>query len=134
MRLVDEDEIAKADLGGAPVDRLDAGEEDRRIRIAATEAGRIDAGWRLRPEADHLGMVLRDQLTHMGDDEDTLVGPRLEHTLDEGGHDQTLAASRRDHHDRMTLVFFEIFVDRFNRGFLVGAQFKHARPPCRGRR
>ena len=42
---------------------------------AFAEAGGINPRGRVGPEAQHLGVVLCDQLTYMGDDQDTLIGP-----------------------------------------------------------
>jgi hypothetical protein len=126
MGLVDQHQIGMADTRRLVVDRLDAGEEDPGPRIAAAETGRVDARRRLRPEPQHLGMVLRDQLADMGDDQHALVGPGLEHAVDEGGHDEALAAGRGDHDERVAALLLEIAVDRGDRGLLVGAQGQHA--------
>jgi hypothetical protein len=67
-------------------------------------------------------MVLGDQLTDMGHDQDALVGPSFQHALDEGGHDEGLASGSRDHDQRIALVGFEIAVDRCDRGLLIWAQ------------
>ena len=77
MRLVDQHQIAVLHVVGAAVDRLDAGEQDLARRSRACQPGRVDAGRRVGPQPDHLGVVLRDQLAHMGDDQDALVGPVL---------------------------------------------------------
>ena len=125
MRLVDQHQIGVADLGRAPVDRLDTGEEDPRLRLALAEARRIDARGRIGPEADHLRMVLGDQLANMGHDQDALIGPGLQHALDEGRHDERLAARGRNDHQRIAGVGLEIAVDRGDRGLLIGAQGQH---------
>ena len=75
VRLVDQHQVALLHVVGAAVDRLDAGEEDARAEVAAAEPGRVDAGRRVAPEPDQLGVVLGDQLADMGDDQDALVGP-----------------------------------------------------------
>ena len=75
--LVDQHQIALLDLVGAPVDRLDAGEQHARTDLALAQSRRIDAGRCVGPQPDHLGMVLRDQLAHMSDDQDALIGPAL---------------------------------------------------------
>ena len=125
MRLVDQHQIGVADLGRAAVDRLDAGEEGPCLRLALAEARRIDARRSIGPEADHFGMVLGDQLAHMGHDQDALIGPDLQHALDEGRHDERLAACGRNDHQRIAGVGLEIAVDRGDRGLLVGAQGQH---------
>ena len=75
MRLVDQRQIAALDVVGALVDALDAGEQDLRMQIALVQPGRVDAGRRVRPQPEHLGVVLRDQLLDVGDDEDPRVRP-----------------------------------------------------------
>ena len=112
MRLVDEDEVAVTDLGRLAVHRLDACEENARIRLALSEPRRIDPGRGLGPQPHHLGVVLGDQLPHMGDDQDALVGPGLENALGEGRHHQALAPGRRNDDERVALVVFEVAVDR----------------------
>ena len=125
MRLVDQHEIGMADLACLVVDRLDAGEEDRGLNIAAAEPGRVDAGRRVGPEPDELGIVLRDQLADMGDDEDALVGPGLQHAFDEGSSHEALAAGGGDHDERVAALRLEIAVDRVDRGLLICAQGQH---------
>ena len=75
VRLIDQHQIAALDVVGALVDALDAGEQDLRVQIALVQPGRVDAGRGLRPQPDHLAVVLRDQLLDVGDDEDSRVGP-----------------------------------------------------------
>ena len=125
MRLVDQHQIGVADFGRAAVDRLDAREEDPRLRLALAEARRIDARRSIGPEADHLGIVLRDQFADMGHDQDPLIRPGLQHAFDEGRHDQRLAARGRNDHQRIAGVGLEIAVDRSDRGLLIGAQGQH---------
>ena len=73
VRLVDHDEVARPD--GVPLvpHRLDAADQHLRGGLAAAEAGRIDAGRRLRPVAGQLGVVLSDEFAAVGDDRD--AGP-----------------------------------------------------------
>jgi hypothetical protein len=130
MGLVDQHQIGMADARRLVVDGLDAGEEDPGPRIAAAESGRVDACRRLGPEPQHLGMVLRDQLPHMGDDEHALIRPGLEHAVDEGGHDEALAAGGGDDDEWVAALLLEIAVDRGDRGLLVGAQGQHAAASC----
>ena len=75
VRLIDQRQIAALDVVGALVDALDAGEQDLRVQIALVQPGRVDAGRRVRPQPDHLAVVLRDQLLDVGDDENPRVGP-----------------------------------------------------------
>jgi len=131
VRLVDQHQVALLDVPGAAVDRLNAGEEDARPEIAPAEPGGVDAGRRVAPEADQLGVVLRDQLADVGDDEDALIGPGLQHALDEGRHHQTLAAGGRNHDERVAGVLGEVAVDRVDRGLLVGAERQHATASAR---
>ena len=125
MRLVDQHQIALLHVVGAAVDRLDAGEQHLRADLALAQAGRVDAGRRIGPQPDHLGMVLRDQLAHMGDDQDALIGPLPQHALDEGRQHDRLAAGGRDHHQRMPRLVGEVVVDRRDGGLLIGAQAQH---------
>jgi len=101
---------------------LDAGEQDARIRLAPPEPGGIDPRRSLGPQADHLCMVLGDQLPHMGDDQDALVGPDPEDALGEGGQHQALAPGCRDHDEWVALVVLEIGVDRTDRRLLIGTE------------
>ena len=125
MRLVDQHQIALLDFIGAPVDRLDAGEQHPRADLALAQPGRIDAGRRLGPQADHLGMVLRDQLAHMGDDQDALVRPLLQHALNEGRQHEGLASGRRYDDERMPRLLGKVVVDRRDGGLLIGTQAQH---------
>ena len=86
------------------------------------EPSRVDAGGRVGPQSHHLGMVLGDQLAHVGDHEDALVGPLLQHALDERGHHDRLAAGGGDHDQRMPIALPEVLVDRRDGGLLVGAK------------
>ena len=54
-----------------------------------------------------------------------MIGPCLQHALDEGGHHQALASGGRDHHQRVPFMVLEIAVDRGDRGLLIGAQGQH---------
>ena len=83
VRLVDQHQVALLHVVGAAVDRLDAGEQHLRPDLPPAEPGRVDAGRRVGPQPHHLGVVLGDQLAHVGDHEDALVGPLLQHALDE---------------------------------------------------
>jgi hypothetical protein len=113
------------------VDRLDAGKQDLRLDVAAVQPGAVDPGRRLRPQAQELGEVLADQLPDVGQDDDPFVGPLRQHLLDEGGHDQRLAAGGRDNHQRMAARRHEVGVDRVDGGALIGAQLQdHAAPSC----
>ena len=131
VRLVDQHQVALLHVVGAAVDRLDAGEEDAGAEVAPAEPGGVDAGRRVAPEADQLGVVLRDQLADVGDDQDALVGPGAQHALDEGGHDEALAAGGRDHDQRVAAVLGEVAVDRVDGGLLVGAERQHATASAR---
>ena len=121
MRLVDQHQIALLDLVGAAVDRLDTGEQHARTDLALAQSRRIDAGRRLGPKPHHLGMVLRDQLAHMGDDQDALIGPLPQHALNESGQHDRLATGRRDDNDRVTRLVGEVVVDRRDGGLLIRA-------------
>ncbi len=122
MGLVDQHEVDMLDVVGTPVDRLDAGEEDACLCLAAAEPGAVDAGRRLGPEAEELGVVLADQLAHMGEDEDALVRPGLEDFPDERRHDQRLAAGRRDDDERVAVGLAEVAVDRVDGLALIGTE------------
>ena len=129
MRLVHQHQIALLDAVGLAVDRLDAGKQDTGAEIATAQPGGIDAGGSIGPEAEQFGMVLGDQFADVGDDQDALVGPLLQHLADEAGHDQTLAARGRDHHQRMTDLAPEIVVDGVDGRALVRTEGQHGALP-----
>ena len=125
MGLVDQHQVALLHVVGPAMDRLDAGKQDPRLDIAAAEPGRIDPRRRLGPQSHHLGMVLGDQLAHVGDHENALVGPLLQHALDERGQHDRLAASCRDHDQRMAVLLGKVLVDRRDGSLLVGTEAQH---------
>ena len=94
------------------VDGLDAGEEHLGADLAALQSRRVDARGGLGPQAKQLRVVLGDELTHVGHDQQALVGVGLEHPLDEGGHDQGFAAGGRQGQERISLLVHEVVVDR----------------------
>jgi hypothetical protein len=126
VRLVDQHQVALLHVVGAAVDRLDAGEENAGAEVAPAEPGRVDAGRRVAPEADQLGVVLRDQLAHVRHDQDALVGPRLQHALDEGRHYEALTAGGRNDDERVAALLGEVAVDRVDGRLLIGTQGQHA--------
>ena len=129
MGLIDQHQVGALDGVGLPVHRLDAGEQDLRLDVPPVQPGAVDPGRRLGPEADELGEVLADQLPDVGQDDDPLVRPLRQHLLDEGGHDQRLAAGGRDHDQGMAGRRREVVVDRVDRGALIRAQLQgHAAP------
>ena len=131
VRLVDQHQVALLHVVGAAMDRLDSGEEDEGPEVAPPEPGGVDAGRRVPPEPDQLGVVLRDQLADVRDDQDALVGPRAQHPLDEGRHSERFSTGGRDHHERMAGVLREVAVDRVDGRLLVGAQRQHATASAR---
>ncbi len=126
MRLVDQHQVALLHVVRPAVDRLDAGKEDAGAEVTPAEPGRDDARRRIAPEPDQLGMVLGNQLAHMGHDEDALVGPGAQNALDEGRHHERLAAGGRDHDERVAGLLGEVAVERVDGGLLVGTQRQHA--------
>ena len=88
VRLVNEHQVTLLDVIDPLVDRLDASKKDPGMDVTLLETGRIDARRGLWPELLELGVVLLDQLPHMGHDQDALVRIGLEHALDESGHHQ----------------------------------------------
>ena len=124
MRLIDQDQIGALDVVGSAMDRLDAGEQDLSVDLTPLEPRAVDAGRRLRPQAEELGVVLADQLAHVGDDENALIRPGLEHLPDELGHDQRFAAGGRNDDHRMAARAAEVVVDRIDRGALVRAELQ----------
>ena len=94
MCFIDQHQIAVPDLRHPGMDGLDAGEQDAGGNVTLLQARRVDAGRRLGPQAFQLSVVLLDELTHMSDDQDALIGPGLEHAFDEARHDQGFAPRR----------------------------------------
>ena len=126
VRLVDQHQIAALDVVGALVDALDAGEQDLRVQIALVQPGRVDAGRGLRPQPDHLAVVLRDQLLDVGDDENSRVGPVGDGAGGKGCKDKALARPHGQHDQRIAGILREVAVDRLDRRGLIGAELDHA--------
>ena len=125
MRLVYEDEVAVTDFHCTAMHRLDAGEENARIRLAPPEPGGIDPRRSLGPQPHHLGVVLGNEFAGMGDDEDALVGPRLEHALGERRKHQGFPRSCRKDQQRVALVILKIRIDGIDGFLLVGTERQH---------
>lgn len=120
--LVDQDQVDPADLRGVTERRLDSCEQDRRIVLATSEPRRADAGRRSRPAAQKLRVVLRNQLLHVGQDDDALARVGREHRVDEGGQHERLASAGREHHQRVPGLLLEPAEDAVDGFLLVRAQ------------
>ena len=120
--LVDQDQVDPADLRGVPVGRLDPGEQDRCIVLAAAQSRRADAGRRAWPAAQQLRVVLRDQLLHVRQHEDALARVGRQHRVNEGGEHQALAGPGGQHHQRVAGLLLEPREDAVDGFLLVRAQ------------
>ena len=85
-------EVEGVELAGAPVDRLDAGDDDRVLGVAALEARRVDAGLHPHLRRDQVELLERllEQFLHVRQDENAPVPPPHGVPADRG-HDGRLA-------------------------------------------
>ena len=134
VRLVDDGEIDMPEIAGAPGDRLHAGDEDLAPELALAEPGRVDARRGVGPEPDQRRVVLRDQLAHVGDDQDAGLGVGHHRAAGELGEDHALARAGRRDHQRRAAAGAEPGVERVDRRALVVAQLDHAARPWHRRR
>ena len=60
MGFINQHKVALLDAVRLGVDGLNASEQDLRSHVAAVQAGAVNAGWRIRPGAQHRRVILRD--------------------------------------------------------------------------
>lgn len=130
MSLVHQDQVEGAQLAGALVDRLDAGQDDRPAGVPALQASRVDAEADLGADLAQFVRRLFQQLLDVGQDQHPAV-PARHRVLADGRHDRRLAAGGRDDDDRVIVVRAQVGVDGMLSCFLIGAQCQHA-PSCPG--
>ena len=107
---------------------LDARDEDLASELSLAEPGRVDARRRVGPEPDQRRVVLRNQLAHVGDDQDAGLGICESGAASELGEDHALARSGRCRHQRRAAAGAEPGVERVDRRALVVAQLDHSAP------
>jgi len=96
VRFVDDDEVKRLQLGGALVDRLDAGDDDRMRGVAPAEAGRVEAHVQVRRHAVQRPGRLLQEFLHVREDQHPPL-PARHSVVGHPGHHGGLAAVVMDH-------------------------------------
>ncbi len=122
---IDNHQMALAEFVGLPVDRLDPGHDDGKIRFPASHSCGIDPRGRFGPEALQCGEILRNQFLHMHQEENSLSRPSLENLFDERRLDGALPGSGRKDQDRISSLRLEPAVNAVDGFSLIGAKLDH---------
>ena len=91
MAFVDDHQVDVSQLLRLGAHRLYASKRDRLPQVLAANARAVDPHWRTWPVLAQLLSVLLDQLLHMGQHQDTGLGPVLQGILAQRGHNVRLA-------------------------------------------
>ena len=122
--LVDEHDVEAAQVAGLLVHRLNAGDDDRMVEIAALEPSRVDPDQQVGQETTGLAGVLVHQLLHMRQHQDAAV-PALHDIGAQAADDHALAATCGDYDAGVVGAGSQVLVDGGDRRFLVRTQCDH---------
>ena len=124
MTLIHKDQVERIQIAGSFIDRLDSRHDDRVLGIPPFQAGRIDSDRQIRTDQFQLVDGLLQKFFDMGQDQHTAV-PGLHRIMADGCHDRRLAATCRDHDDRVVIVIPQVLVNSVNSLLLIRTKRQH---------